>query len=415
MNTENIFLKLTHGTSNVGAISIFYNDTNDSFTCSFSYHDDFVKNGFALTPFLPLTSQEYLFFNEFPSFLEDTLPERYGMSIMRAVLPQTPPNLLKIKALLLNDDRQRIGSMRLLNSDNEYISQYSENLSLKNLLKKIEIVNNIDALNSYCEDIKQEMLMSSIALGGARPKCNVLKDNELYVAKFTTEHDSKAIEKAEVLVNLLAKECGLNVPDSHIINHQYPIAIFKRFDRNKNERQHYISMKSFVGCDNSKDADVSYAEIAEYIKEYGVNTEKNLKELFSRVMFNILVSNTDDHLKNQGLLFNSKEGGFELSPHFDVNPSPNREKKLKTAIIDNLCDADCDLLIDNSVYFGLNKDDGRKIFGNMSSIIRDCFAACAKKALMTSQDIATYKKAFLPLSANNKACKISKPIPNNRQ
>ena len=166
------------------------------------------------------------------------------------------------------------------------------------------------------------------SLGGARPKANILDENkELWIAKFPSKNDT--IDKAawEYLAYILATKAGINMAPCRIekIAGNYNTFFTKRFDREKEERIHFASAMTMTGNneDTIRDNTASYLDLAEFVSNYGVNVEENLHQLWRRIIFNIAISNTDDHLRNHGFILTDE--GWILSPAYDLNPSIDKD------------------------------------------------------------------------------------------
>lgn len=380
----------------VGNLSLF--SERNSFFSSFVYEKEWLKNGFFLSPNIPFSGAEFFpTSGKLPDFLEDTLPDRWGTEIIRRMNVKNTENIHeKVFALLFCDDTSRMGGVRLFDTDKgEFVTKYdgaSPTIVDLDVLEKT--VNDIEQKFDTDEVLLQKLAEIGTSLGGARPKCNVLKDGELYIAKFTTKHDTENIELFEVVANKLAQLSGINVPYSELYTKgKKPIALFKRFDRDGETRKHYLSMQSFLGLD--KDDVISYVEIAEFVKEYCVNANQNANELFKRIAFNAIISNVDDHLKNIGVMFNEALGGFELAPAFDVNIMPTKQKMFKTPITDNEFDANVDLVIDNAEAFCLKKDAAKKFVDNTIDVVNNNISDIAKKYGASKKEIDYYLGGLL--------------------
>ncbi len=165
-----------------------------------------------------------------------------------------------------------------------------------------------------------------------------------------------------MVTNELARNAGLNVAVSKIqkFSSKYYTFLTKRFDRtNTGERIHYASamtMLGYVDGNNFQDG-VSYLEIVDFLTRNGANIESDLRELWQRIVFNIFVSNTDDHLRNHGFILTDK--GWILSPAFDINPNEDGAGlSLNISLDDN--SLDLDLTLEVADYFRLNKEDALK-------------------------------------------------------
>jgi len=167
-----------------------------------------------------------------------------------------------------------------------------------------------------------QLLAPGSSLGGARPKASVrAPDGALWIAKFPSKHDEWNSGVWEIIVHDLAVKCGLNVPEAKLESFSATGGTFlvKRFDRSGNRRIHFSSAMTLLGKTDSGSDVVSYLHMASFIKSNGASPKQDLKELWKRIVFNMAVSNTDDHLRNHGFLLT--EQGWILSPMYDVNPN----------------------------------------------------------------------------------------------
>jgi serine/threonine-protein kinase HipA len=162
------------------------------------------------------------------------------------------------------------------------------------------------------------------SLGGARPKAGVIDtDNNLWIAKFPSCNDKKDTGAWEIVVNNLAKDAGLKTAEGMIrkFSGRHHTFLTRRFDRDCNgKRIHFASAMTMLGYSDGDNADTgaSYLDIVEFILQHGCRADKDLEELWRRIIFYIAVSNTDDHLRNHGFLLTDE--GWTLSPAFDINP-----------------------------------------------------------------------------------------------
>ena len=166
--------------------------------------------------------------------------------------------------------------------------------------------------------------MPGSSLGGARPKASVLApDGSLWIAKFPSKNGEINVGAWEMVVHDLAVKCNLNVPEAKLENFSKNGSTFltKRFDRNGDKRIHFASAMTLLGKRDGADASdgSGYLDIASFIRKYGETAKKDLRELWRRIVFNMAVSNTDDHLRNHGFILGKE--GWVLSPLYDVNPN----------------------------------------------------------------------------------------------
>ncbi|MCX7201858.1 MAG: HipA domain-containing protein, partial [Burkholderiales bacterium] len=211
------------------------------------------------------------------------------------------------------------------------------------------------------------------SLGGARPKASVVDpDGHLWIAKFPSARDEHDVGAWEMVVHTLARSCGLRVTRSLAQQFANPHHTFlvRRFDRTPSGRRlHFASAMTLTGRQDGDDASTgaSYLEIARVLMNHGAQTDADLRELWSRIVFNMLVSNTDDHLRNHGFLLVPGKG-WRLSEAFDMNPVPHAlGLKLNVSEADNLLDLD--LARSVAHYFRVRKDDADRIIADFQAVV----------------------------------------------
>jgi serine/threonine-protein kinase HipA len=209
------------------------------------------------------------------------------------------------------------------------------------------------------------------SLGGARPKANILDENgELWIAKFPSKLDT--IDKAawEFLAYQLAIKAGIHMAPSKIekISGNYNTFFTKRFDREEGERIHFASAMTMTGNneDTIRDNTASYLELAEFIQNHGAMVNDNLEQLWRRIVFNIAISNTDDHLRNHGFILTSQ--GWIVSPAYDLNPSIDKDGLALNIDTDNNA-LDYDLAKSIGEFFRLDTKQMDKIIQDVCSVV----------------------------------------------
>ncbi|MCQ2303976.1 MAG: HipA domain-containing protein [Bacteroidales bacterium] len=212
------------------------------------------------------------------------------------------------------------------------------------------------------------LLAPGSSLGGARPKANVKDDNgNLWIAKFPSKNDEKDMGAWELLANRLAKQCNIQVPEcqSKSFSSQRHTFLSKRFDRGQNgQRIHFASAMTMLGLQDGDDfsTGASYLMLAEFLLSNGANVDADLRELWRRIVFNIAISNCDDHLRNHGFLLTPK--GWVLSPAFDLNPD-EYGNGLKLNISENDNSLDFDLALEIASYFRMSNNDAKSVLEMM--------------------------------------------------
>ena len=304
----------------------------------------------------------------------DSCPDRWGRLLMKrreAVVARQEnrkPSILNESDYLLGvHDMYRMGALRFkLDIDGDFLDN-NEQLTAPPITSLRELEHAVSKLED-AEDIDNpdylkwlNMLISpGSSLGGARPKSSVIDgDNHLWIAKFPSGHDDHDIAAWEFVVYQLAIDAGINMPECRLekFASQHHTFLTKRFDRTPESRLHFTSAMMQLGYDDG-DEGASYLELAEFLTNHGSNTKGDLAELWRRIVFNIAVSNTDDHLRNHGFIYH--KGGWLLSPAYDINPvTPAGGLHLNINEDDN--SLNYDLAMEVIDLFQLNKETAQQI------------------------------------------------------
>lgn len=220
------------------------------------------------------------------------------------------------------------------------------------------------------EDLKL-LLAPGSSLGGARPKASVRDlDGSLAIAKFPRKDDEYNIVKWEAVALSLAKSAGIRVPDWRLETiTKKPVLITKRFDRNANERIPFLSAMSMLGAEDNEEH--SYLEIAYAIIQNGAAPTDDLAELWRRIVFSIMISNIDDHLRNHGFIY-ERNLGWRLSPVYDINPTPIEvsPRVLTTAIDYEDRSASLETAMRVIKEFRLSKDQATNIIKDVTIAVK---------------------------------------------
>ena len=235
-------------------------------------------------------------------------------------------------------------------------------VQLPKLLQASErVIGEIDS-----EEDLRLLLAPGSSLGGARPKASVRdRDGDLAIAKFPHKDDDIDVEKWEAVALSLAGKAGIRVPKWRIeAVARRTVLLLGRFDRLGGTRIPFLSAMSMLGA--ADDESHSYLEIVDAIRQYGSDPRADTQELWRRIVFNVLVSNTDDHLRNHGFLY-ERGKGWRLSPAYDLNPVPLdvRPHVLTTAITPDDDTASLGLAFEVADYFGVRAAEARRIAGEV--------------------------------------------------
>ncbi|MCM4164570.1 MULTISPECIES: type II toxin-antitoxin system HipA family toxin [unclassified Arenibacter] len=270
----------------------------------------------------------------------DSMPDTWGRTLMKRRAAQLANEkdrkavtLYEIDYLLGVYDECRMGALRFkTDRDGPFLDNNEDNptppwSSVRELQEAAKHFEN-DTDNEEVKKWLAVLMAPGSSLGGARPKANILDEHgNLWIAKFPSKNDTIDKGAWEFLAYRLAINCGIEMAPSRIekITGNYHTFFTQRFDRIRKERIHFSSAMTMTGNneDTIRDNPASYLDIAEFIQTNGVNIDKNLHQLWRRIVFNIAVSNTDDHLRNHGFILTSK--GWILSPAYDINPSIDKD------------------------------------------------------------------------------------------
>ena len=306
-------------------------------------------------------------------FLTDSAPDRWGRVLMQrreAVLAREagrPVRHLDDYDYLLGvHDRARLGALRFRASEAGPFLARDDPWATPpwTRLRELEAAARaVDSPQGNDEDSKWlEMIFApGSSLGGARPKATVQDDEgHLWIAKFPSHRDVVDVGAWEYVVHQLAEDAGLVVPEAQL-QQMTPVGttfLVRRFDRTPdNRRVHFASAMTLLGRTDNDGYPTTYIDMAEAISRFGEQPDKDLVELWSRIVFFMAVSNFDDHLRNHGFLLGRR--GWRLSPVYDVNPDPTR-KSLSLAVDTGDNRPDFDLALSVCHYFGLKKATAQK-------------------------------------------------------
>lgn len=344
--------------------------------------------------------------NSFGLF-SDSAPDRWGRVLLdrrERLLAQEegrkPRKLYESDYLIGVYDESRMGAIRFkLDTDGDFLSNDKETAappwtSLRTLEEASREFEKEDNLMS--KKWLNQLIRPGSSLGGARPKAGVTDtDGNLWIAKFPSRNDGVDVGAWEKVVHDLAKLCSLDVPESRLEKFSKLGSTFlvKRFDRIGRRRNHFASAMTMLNrMDGASSEDgVSYLDILSFIKSNGSSPKKDAAELWKRIVFNMAVSNTDDHLRNHGFILTSS--GWHLSPMYDVNPVPYGDS-LSLNIDENDSTISLDLALDTAEYYGLSRDEAERKASEILKIIKDNWEKIAVKYGVSRASIEYMRPAF---------------------
>jgi serine/threonine-protein kinase HipA len=336
--------------------------------------------------------------------LGDSAPDRWGRVLMRRAerrraeqVGETPRTLQESDYLLMVNDEARQGALRF--SDHEGAPFLAAQDAAKippliDLPKLLSAAEHVAEDSDTGEDLRL-LLAPGSSLGGARPKASVRdKNGNLCIAKFPHKDDEINAVLWEAVALTLAEKAGIEVPIwciETILGK--PVLLLRRFDRIKNTRISFLSAMSMLGAKDNETR--SYLEIADALSRYGAVPKDDQRALWRRIVFNIMIANTDDHLRNHAFLYGGPNG-WRLSPAYDLNPVPTdiKPRILSTAITEDDGSGSLDLAMQVAAYFGLNTKEAEAVLDEVKTAITTWRKIAAKLGI-SAREIDRMKSAFL--------------------
>ena len=378
---------------------------------SFEYNNEWLKKtGLMMTldpELLPYSGRQYPSGKKIFGVFADASPDRWGRVLMNKrerILAEKegrkPSKLHDSDYLLGVYDETRMGGIRFkLNLDGPFLSDDKETAAppwaaLRTLEEASRHFESDET--GLSEKWLKQLIKPGSSLGGVRPKATVVDtQGQLWIAKFPSRNDENDTGAWEMVAHDLAVLCGLNVPEAKLEKFSSLGSTFlvKRFDRIGKKRVHFASAMTLLGkTDGASAADgSSYLDIAAFIKSYGAKPKSDLMELWKRIVFNMAITNTDDHMRNHALILSGK--GWRLSPLYDVNPVPyGDELSLNVDEEDNRISID--LAVQTAKRFGVEESDAESYAKDILGIIRDNWESLASGYGLSRRQIEEMRPAF---------------------
>lgn len=368
--------------------------------------------GFAISPDLLMTRDRHFHkaasrsHSVFHSAIADTEPDGWGCRVIardhakrrKEGKVQDSAALTEMDYLLGVDDISRIGALRLRDAAGEFMrTPRADERGIPPLLELTEIVGAAHAVERGTETESDLAYLRGRAtsLGGMRPKCSIRdEDGNLAIGKFPSVGDDRAVTKAEVLALKLAAAAGIDAAQGRIVmSDGIPVALIRRFDRDKNGRIPYLSATSMLQA--SREEEHAYSEIAERILSVSPEARTDLAELWRRIVFNMLITNVDDHLNNHGFLHVGHDQ-WRLAPAFDLNPFPDKGRDPKTWLTEETGPTGrIEDALRAAPYFHLTDDEALHILGDVyGAVSRWRQVARSVGVGMTTAETEAFQPAF---------------------
>ena len=377
---------------------------------SFEYSDDWLRSNdwnFLFDPDLRLfKGRQYALDKPLFGVFLDSCPDRWGRLLMKrreaicAKAEKRKPRTLSESDYLLGvHDETRMGALRFSTEENGVFLSADKGLCAPpwTTLRTLEAASWAFEGDKNIQEEKwlRQLLAPGSSLGGARPKASVqAADGSLWIAKFPSRHDEWNFGAWEMVVRDLAARCGLNVPEAKLETFSDAGSTFlsKRFDRAGSHRIHFASAMALLGKTDGEGAEgASYLNMADFIKSNGASPKQDLYELWQRMVFNMAVSNTDDHLRNHGFLLTKR--GWKLSPAYDVNPNVYGDTlSLYVSPDDNAISFD--LAASTAEYYDIKTGEAKHIIADIQKTIAENWRLVASGHGLSKNAISRMEPAF---------------------
>lgn len=379
----------------------------DRESATFEYDKSWLAHSerFSLAPALKLGPGPFHTPSDKPLFgaIGDSAPDRWGRVLMRraecrrAEREQGAPRTLReMDYLLMVDDEARQGALRFSEKEGgPFLAEYGPAkipplIELPRLLSAAEhVIDDKDSDNDL-----RLLLAPGSSLGGARPKASVRdRDGHLAIAKFPNKGDEVNTVLWEAVALILAAKAGIAVPAWRLETvADKPVLLLRRFDREQGMRVPFVSAMSMLDARDNEAR--SYLEFVDVLRQHGAAPKEDMHALWRRIVFSILISNTDDHLRNHGFLW-AGPAGWRLSPAYDLNPVPTdiKPRVLTTAIDLDDGTASLHLALNVASYFELTPDRAQEIAAEAGKAVSTWRKVAAKLGL-TPVEIARLASAF---------------------
>ncbi len=390
---------------------LFVDSIRGSESYSFEYEASWLKNhrqSVKLDPeLMNYEGRQFASKKNIFGIFADASPDRWGRVLInkRERLfaekeGRKPRKLYDSDYLLGVYDETRMGGLRFkLDPKKEFVQSDRDSAvppwaTLRSLEEASRNYENDET--GYNEQWINQLIKPGSSLGGARPKATVVDESgQLWIAKFPSKNDENDTGAWEKVVHDLARLCGLNVPESKLERFSDLGSTFlvKRFDREGKRRIHFASAMTLLGkTDGASAADgVGYLDIVGFIKSNGAEPKSDLMELWSRIVFNMAVTNTDDHLRNHAFVLT--KNGWVLSPLYDVNPVPyGNELSLLVNDEDNRISVE--LAIKTAPYFGISEKIAKEQAEKILVTVHKNWENLASKHGLSRRQIEEMRPAF---------------------
>ena len=383
-------LEVIFNEKKVGTLALLNKNKID--LLAFQYDDEWIKNGFSISPFsLPLENKVFIPkidpFNGMFGVFSDSLPDGWGKLLVDRTLKKNNINPFEITSL---DRLAIVGNSGM--GGLEYIPQYD--FEIKSEIKDLDelALSCKKILNTEYSENLDELFLLGGSSGGARPKILTNINGEDWIIKFPSKFDNDNIGKQEYDYSLCAKKCGIFMPETKLFPSKNCSGFFgvKRFDREKNSENkikkiHMVSVSGLLETSH-RIPNLDYDILMKLTLKL-TNDFEEVKKMYRLMCFNIFAHNRDDHSKNFSFLYNEVKRKWELSPAYDLTYSNSIGGEHATTVAGNGKNPTIKEILKVAENIGLKKDESEKIALEIKKIVEN--------------DLKEYKGAKMKVSYEN--------------
>lgn len=331
----------------------------------------------------------------------DASPDLWGRILIERYLGRADVSEMDY---LLNSPDDRIGALSfgLNQTPPAPARNFNKSIDLERLQMAANTVMAPDATKGSLETRAEELLLIGTSMGGARPKAVVADDDALWVAKFAHPSDRYDMALTEHAMLQLAQKCGISVPLSKTVRvGEYNILLVKRFDRDKVGdaylRHRMISALTALRTDDNplRRDKWSYLLLADELRRFSADPARDARELFRRMVFNALITNTDDHPRNHAFI---ARGGWQLAPAYDLMSFPMISSERRDLAM--ICGAEGRVASKNNLLsecrrFMYNTDEAAALIADMAAFVSKNWYKTAKRTGLSEKDCDAIRPAFV--------------------
>lgn len=373
---------------------------NDGF-CEFNYGRSYLDNPNAIPLDPQLLPLEARVFRSEPGFevfnvFRDAGPDHWGRRVIEKRVRR--PALSELEYLLEGSD-QRTGALLFRVSPDPIEGKPGRPPHA--VSKLLLAAERVETGEPVADELLELLAMGSSSLGGMRPKSALTQNDIEWVAKFPSREDRYRLTRIEYATLRLARVAGIEVPEHRLIDvEDRDVLLARRFDRVETrvgiERRHMLSGLTMLGIHERDYGRGGYPELADWLRRFAAQPLVANHELFRRMLFNILVGNTDDHLRNHAVIY--ERDGYHLTPAYDLVPFPQRAVERYQAInvgrFGRL--ASIENALSHCERFGLSREQAKRIVEEIVNRIRGQWRLIFRESGIDGDELHGLEGAFLP-------------------